>query len=205
MRLGIENSHLGLCGEANYLKAEALRLLVDFENDREQAKSLRHGSIKSYEHAIDMLNGDPRPIRGRARTIEILGDCDTANFEFKKATGLATVREAQTKSDLYSFSHESIRSLRHQINCLCSIHAQTNRGSRDHQRQAQEIRRLLEQSYDQHDEVLRMFRPMKGWWAIEWLYGVGSARKSLYHHRGISSCLNLYVVGDPATQRTDTS
>jgi len=157
-----------LCGEANYLKAEALRLLADFDDDRNASKALRFQAIACYETAIDLLGPDGRPVRGKARTVEVLGDLDGALEQFNDAYAITTSAKPQKEVDRFSLVHEHVRSLRHRINCLSAIHRDTIVGSANHTKQKQELLTLLDESTQKHADVLQMFREFGKWWQIEW-------------------------------------
>lgn len=156
-------------GEGFYLKGEALRLLADFEPDRTKARLLRVEAEDYYGNAEDALGGDPRAIRGRGRTIEVLGDLDGALNLFQKSFSAIESRTTDPgEADYLSITHERVRTLRHEINCLAAIHTEMPLATPAAQRRGDKIRRLIEECEPRHRDALRMFEPYGDWWRIEW-------------------------------------
>jgi hypothetical protein len=169
IRLGQAAPNTPLYGEGLYLKAEALRLMADFEPDRGEAKRLRREAEDTYGQAEVALRGDPRPIRGRARTMEVLGDLDGAMNEFDRSlAALDAKRVSAGETDLLSLTHERVRTLRHKINCLAAMHAEAPLATVEARRRGDEIQRLILASESQHKEALQLFEQHREWWLIEW-------------------------------------
>jgi hypothetical protein len=169
IRLGEDAPKTPLRGEGLYLKAEALRLMADFKADRAEARRLRTEADGLYLEAEAVLRGDPRPIRGRARTMEVLGDLDVAAQEFERAIAAVDARRPFAKGgDQLSLAHEQVRSLRHKMSCLAAMHAQAPLATSEAQRRGEEIRRILMASEPQHRDALKLFEDNRDWWVIEW-------------------------------------
>ncbi|WP_306031051.1 hypothetical protein [Stappia sp. MMSF_3263] len=171
-----EAIHLGeaapetpLKGEGLYLKAEALRLKADFEPDRQEQRRLRQEAEGFYAAAEDALAGDPRAIRGRARTVEVLGDLDGALELFDKSIAAVDARAASVREgDRLSIAHERIRTLRHKLTCLSAMHNEAPLATEAAQRRGEEIRRLIAASEPRHAETLKLLNAHQDWWLIEW-------------------------------------
>lgn len=156
-------------GEGLYLLAEATRLLADLESDQNKARHLRQEAEQVYGQAVDKLGGDPRALRGLARTVEVLGNLPDALKGFKHAELAIEMNEiAASSSNPHSIIHERVRSLRHKITCLAAIHAEMPKSTPSARRRADEIRTLLLQSEAHHRDALGQFRDHDQWWLIEW-------------------------------------
>lgn len=167
--LGLSVPDTPLAGEGLYLKGEALRLLADFEPDRAEARRLRLEAEQCYGQAEEHLQGDPRPIRGRGRTIEVMGDLDEAWAVFQEALVAVEARNLDRReADHLSLAHERMRTLRHKIACLAAMHEQAPLPTLEAKRRAEEIRRLIAESEPGHREVLKFFQDKGDWWRIEW-------------------------------------
>lgn len=169
IRIGDAAPETPLLGEGLYLKGEALRLMADFEPDRSEARRLRREAEEIYGRAETALRGDPRPIRGRARTMEVLGDPDGAIKLFGESLAAVEARRVSpAEPQFLSLAHERVRTLRHQINCLAVMHTSAPLATPEARRREEEIRRLLLASEAQHNEALRLFARHRDWWLIEW-------------------------------------
>jgi hypothetical protein len=169
IRLGQSAPRTPLQGEGLYLKAEATRLLADIDPDFGSAASLRKQAVELYGRAEEALRGDPRPIRGRARTIEVLGDLNGALSAFRDSDLAVEKRlESLNESNLLSLTHERVRTLRHRINCLAAMHTVTPQATLIAQRRSEELRHLILRSEPLHKESLGQFKQHGDWWLIEW-------------------------------------
>lgn len=167
--LGSSAPDTPLAGEGFYLKGEALRLMADFEPDRAEARRLRLEAEQYYGEAEQVLRGDPRPIRGRARIIEVMGDLDKAWLVFQEAMAAVDARSLKRgESDHLSLAHERVRTLRHKIACLAAMHEQAPLPTPEARRRADEIRRMIAESEPGHQEALKLFQDQGDWWRIEW-------------------------------------
>ena len=179
IELGNHHPQSMLLPEGLYLKAEAKRLIADFEPDRDKAQGLRRAAIELYSAAEDALLDDPRPVRGRARTLEVLGDSDEALKGFKAAMSLVESPSDETiPGARYSIAHESIRTLRHKITCLADIHEQMPTHTQESRSRESELRLLLAASFEQHKQNLNLFRDSETWWRIEWFMALVLHAKS---------------------------
>ena len=169
INLGSSAPGTPLVGEGLYLKGEALRLMADFERDRAEARRLRSEAEDCYGRAEELLRGDPRPIRGRARTIEVMGNLDEAWAVFQRSMTAVEARGLDRREgDHLSLAHERVRTLRHKITCLAAMHEQAPLPTPQAQRRAEEIRRLIAESEPRHREALKLFQTHGDWWRIEW-------------------------------------
>lgn len=169
IELGKDAPNTPLLGEGRYLQAESTRLLADIEPDRNAARILRREAEALYETAEEELGGDPRAIRGRARTIEVLGDLDSALTLFHQAETTVEIRSSDlNQTNRLSLEHERIRSLRHRVTCLAAIHIDAPSSTLIAQRRAAELRQHLLKSEQIHEVSLDNFREFKDWWRIEW-------------------------------------
>ena len=164
-----QTSNSTLLGEGNYLAGEALRLLADFEPDRGQAIGLRHQAVDAYSAAEEILGGDPRALRGRARTIEVLGDLDRGLKGFSEASVEIERRFfGLQEKDKLSHSHEKIRTLRHEVACKAAMRDQMPFPTIESHKHASELKDLIERSETMHAKTLHLFQGHGGWWKIEW-------------------------------------
>ena len=169
IRIGQAAPSTPLRGEGLYLKGEALRLMADFEPDRGQARRLRREAEELYGQAEEVLRGDPRPIRGRARTMEVLGDLDGALEIFSSSHAAIEARGIKPgQGDYLSLAHERVRTLRHKINCLAAMHQESPLATAEASKRGEEIRRLILASEPQHKDALKLFENHRDWWLIEW-------------------------------------
>lgn len=169
INLGSSAPDTPLAGEGHYLKGEALRLMADFQPDRAEARRLRSEAEQCYGHAEELLQGDPRPIRGRARTIEVMGDLDEAWAVFQRSMAAVEARSLMRReADHFSLAHERVRTLRHKITCLAAMHEQAPLSTPEAQRRAEEIRRMIAESEPGHRDALKLFQSQGDWWRIEW-------------------------------------
>lgn len=176
LRIAQDAKSRRLRGEAEYLKAESLRLLADFERDRNKVRNLRNQALGSYENAATDLGEDPRPLRGSGRILEVMGDPDAALMRFGKAASLSEQKLAQSHPlNQFSLAHEHVRSLRHEFNCLADIETSSLLSSS--QRTGQ-LEKLLQLSEKRHEQVLARFRHVEDWWRIEWFMA------QVFHARG---------------------
>lgn len=166
--LGQDCGNRRVVGEANYLLGESLRLIADFTEDRIKSESLRKDAIDAYEMAIEQLEYDPRPIRGRARTFEVEGDLSTAATGFETSLSISMLKDTNHPTHQFSYAHEQLRSIRHKLNCLSAMHKKTTCGTVTHSKEKAEIRALVEQSTKLHIDYLPMFENFSNWWRIEW-------------------------------------
>lgn len=167
--LGSSAPDTPLMGEGFYLKGEALRLMADFEPDRTEQRRLRLEAEQYYGQAEQHLRGDPRPIRGRARTIEVIGDLDKAWEVFQQSMNAVEARSLDRReADHLSLAHERVRTLRHKIACLAAMHDQAPLPTPQARRREEEIRRLIAESEPGHRETLKLFESHGDWWRIEW-------------------------------------
>jgi hypothetical protein len=171
--LGRAHPETSLRGEGLYLKGEALRLQADFAVTREQQRALRKEAAENYGMAEDALRGDPRPIRGQARMIELAGDLDASCAGYERALAAVELHAARPhEGNCLSLVHERIRTLRHKIVCLADMQRGAPFSTPETQRRAHEIRMCLELSEIDHESSLRLFAgPGTGqedWLCIEW-------------------------------------
>lgn len=176
LAIGQDANSARLRGEAGYLRAESLRLMADFEMDRSRVRSLRGQALDAYDNSAIDLGDDPRPLRGSARVLEVLGDPDAALVQFGKATSLSEEKLAHSHPlSRFSLAHEHIRSMRHTFNCLAEIETNSLLPSSG---RIDQLERLLEQSEQKHEQVLARFRHAEIWWRIEWFMA------QVFHARG---------------------
>ena len=154
--------------EGLYLQAESSRLLADFEPDRSRRIALQKGAIQLYESALTLQPLHPRAIRGRGRTLEVLGQLDEALVEFNLALDMAAAMGELSTNAARSSSHETIRALRHKLNCLATIHADMPRWPANATARTRELDDLLRQSTLQHRLKLTEFSSHEEWFSIEW-------------------------------------
>lgn len=159
-----------LLGEGLYLKAEALRLLADFEPNFDEQRRLRAAAAEYYGRAEQELRGDPRAIRGRARVLESMGDLSAGMQGFQRAHAtLEVLNLDRHEANQLSLTHESIRTLRHRILCLATIHAQSSPSTLEAAARAEELRRLIASSESKHRRELHLFKgEADNWLGIEW-------------------------------------
>jgi hypothetical protein len=166
--IGDDSNNQRVIGEANYLLGESLRLIADFTEDRTKADSLRVEAINAYESSIEELRHDPRPIRGRARTIEVGGDLITASKGFDNSVEISMLQDVEHPVHKYSYAHEQLRSIRHKLNCLSAIHQQGIHGTTTHKKEYEKIKSLVNESTKLHLKYLPLFKDFSNWWRIEW-------------------------------------
>lgn len=162
-----------IVGQATYLEAEGLRLLADIASGTDRRQRLQVEAIEKYRHASEMLDGDPRPIRGIGRALEVRGDLNQALEHFHRAkglciTGLAGVPLHQ-RPDL---AHEALRVSRHLVHCLLDLRksSPTNIWNREHKRQ--ELEGLLVECENLHRQNMPVFASAVEWSRIEWFMGL---------------------------------
>lgn len=154
--------------EGLYLQAESSRLLADLEPDRSRKIALQKGAIQLYESALTLQPLHPRAIRGRGRTLEVLGQLDEALVEFDRALVMVAGMGGLGTNAARSSSHETIRALRHKLNCLAAIHADMPRWPANATARTRELDDLLRQSTLQHRLKLTEFSSHEEWFSIEW-------------------------------------
>jgi len=159
-----------LLGEGLYLKAEALRLIADFEPNFEEQRRLRSAAAEYYGRAEEELRGDPRPIRGRARALESMGDLSAGLRGFERAhVALEILKLDRHDANRLSLTHESIRTLRHKILSLATIHTQSPPSTLEAGARAEELRQLIGASEAKHRQALPLFKgEADNWLGIEW-------------------------------------
>jgi hypothetical protein len=177
-QIGLRTAEIGehfprtrILAEGKYLEAEALRLLADFNDDFGAATKLRTSSIEAYQEAIQSgLSDDARPLRGLSRTKEVMHSMSEALDGFEDALERVIAQELSPSGEIHRFSiaHERVRSLRHKLTALASVHQDTLAFGSTAARREDDLLSMLRESIDLHRQHLALFKDAGAWWQIEW-------------------------------------
>ena len=167
--LGRDIPGTSLLGEGYYLKADAVRLMADFNPEYGQQEVIRRDAADLYELAIEELHGDPRAVRGYARTQEALGAFDQAGAGYQRAyLNLEMGRLEATSSVQLPFRFEYIRTLRHKLYNLATLLQQSIGIGTSKDVRAAELRHFVMQSEALHQRDLAPRQGIdKNWLGIE--------------------------------------
>jgi hypothetical protein len=173
--LAIGTDHPTIRSAGHYFVGEGLRWRVlwtnptdsSFHSDLEQAEN----EFKSSE---DCVIGQARALRALGRVQEVKGDYGRALQTLLRAkqTAAHLASEFPTESGRMLASHEMLRISRHYINCIVGI-IKSNKLSRWRSKQKMsELERLITESEDLHQRVLRQFAFQPDWCAMEWFWAL---------------------------------
>lgn len=162
-----------LVGEAAYLEAEGFRLLADMNPAEPLRRELQEKALERYRVSTEFLIGDPRPVRGIGRTLEVQGDYDQALQHFRRAEGLALTGLSELNSTTrFDLAHEVLRVSRHLIHCLLEMRSTSQSSVWNSEHKRRELEGYLVECENLHREHMPSFAMAPEWSRIEWFMGL---------------------------------